>query len=71
MAVQGFKLSPDGRYLAFTAPDGGVDRVWIRPLLGPELNGRILPGFDVIETAGFEASRHNGDNSAKGGASTC
>ena len=43
-AVQGFKLSPDGRYLAFTAPDGGVDRVWIRPL--DSLQQRALPATD-------------------------
>jgi Tol biopolymer transport system component len=43
-AVQGFKLSPDGRYLAFTAPDGGVDRVWIRPL--DSLEQRALPATD-------------------------
>jgi serine/threonine protein kinase len=43
-AVQGFKLSPDGRYLAFTAPDGGVDRVWIRPL--DSLQQHALPATD-------------------------
>jgi hypothetical protein len=39
-----FKLSPDGRYLAFIAPDGGTDRLWIRAL--DSLEQRALPATD-------------------------
>ena len=36
-----FALSPDGRYVAFTAPSGGVSRLWIRSLLSSK--ARPLP----------------------------
>jgi serine/threonine protein kinase len=39
-----FKVSPDGRYLAFIAPDGGTDRLWIRAL--DSLEQRALPATD-------------------------
>ncbi|MGA9883922.1 MAG: protein kinase [Candidatus Acidiferrales bacterium] len=45
-----FALSPDGRELAFTAPDaGGVFRLWVRPLNSPdahELLGSAVSGTD-------------------------
>ena len=41
-----FALSPDGRELAFTAPDaGGVLRLWVRPL--DSLDAHELPGSAV------------------------
>jgi eukaryotic-like serine/threonine-protein kinase len=45
-----FALSPDGRQLAFTAPDaGGVFRLWVRPLNSldaHELMGSVVSGTD-------------------------
>lgn len=42
MARQGFELSPDGRYLAFTARGGGgLPSLWLRDLAQPE--SRELP----------------------------
>jgi eukaryotic-like serine/threonine-protein kinase len=44
-----FALSPDGRELAFTAPDaGGVFRLWVRPL--NSLDAHELPGSVVSGT---------------------
>jgi serine/threonine protein kinase len=43
-AIQMFKLSPDGRYLAFIASDAGANRLWIRPL--DSLQAHVLPGTD-------------------------
>jgi len=39
-----FKLSPDGRTIAFVAPDSGVNRIWLRSL--DALDARALPGTD-------------------------
>jgi eukaryotic-like serine/threonine-protein kinase len=44
VAVQHFKLSPDGRHLAFIAPEGGVNRLWIHEL--DSLESRVLPATD-------------------------
>jgi eukaryotic-like serine/threonine-protein kinase len=39
-----FALSPDGRWLAFVASDGGTSRLWIRPL--NSTTAQPLPGTD-------------------------
>src|SRR5438132_8100777 len=39
-----FRLSPDGRSLAFVSSDNGVNRVWVRPL--DSLDAKVLPGTD-------------------------
>ena len=39
-----FAVSPDGRWLAFTAATGGKDQLWVRAL--DELNSRALPGTE-------------------------
>jgi len=43
-AVQHFKLSPDGRYLAFIAPEGGSNRLWIHAL--DSLENRVIPATE-------------------------
>jgi serine/threonine protein kinase/Tol biopolymer transport system component len=39
-----FRLSPDGRYLAFVAPDSGGNRLWVRSL--DSLDAKALPGTE-------------------------
>jgi Tol biopolymer transport system component len=39
-----FRLSPDGRYLAFIANEGGRRRLWVRGL--DSLEARVFPGTD-------------------------
>jgi Tol biopolymer transport system component len=39
-----FAISPDGRWLAFTAATGGKDQLWVRPLDG--LTAQVLPGTE-------------------------
>jgi len=43
-AAQVFRLSPDGRYLAISVPEGGRNRIWLRPL--NSLQAQPLPGTD-------------------------
>jgi Tol biopolymer transport system component/predicted Ser/Thr protein kinase len=43
-AAQVFRLSPDGRYLAIRVPEGGRNRIWLRPL--NSLQAQPLPGTD-------------------------
>jgi len=43
-AAQHFKLSPNGRTLAFIAPDNGTDRVWLRSL--DAIDAHAIPGTD-------------------------
>ena len=44
----GFKLSPDGRFLALsTIADGGVIKIWIRAL--DSLETRLLPSFPYVD----------------------
>ena len=42
--VSVFKLSPDGRYLAMLVPEGGRNRLWLRPL--DSLQAELLTGTD-------------------------
>jgi eukaryotic-like serine/threonine-protein kinase len=42
-ALRDFKLSPDGRFLAFATSDGGAAKLWIRALDGLEM--RLLTSF--------------------------
>src|SRR5262249_44284378 len=44
-----FRLSPDGRYLAFVAFEGGRTQVWVRPV--DSLEPRALPGTEGANIA--------------------
>ena len=43
-SITSFRLSPDGRYLAFVAIESGSARVWVRPI--DSLEARPLPGTE-------------------------
>jgi Tol biopolymer transport system component len=49
--VTNFSLSPDGRYLALVADEGGRTRLWVRPL--ESLNAQPLPGTDDAQGTPF------------------
>jgi Tol biopolymer transport system component len=59
-----FKLSPDGRYLAFVATGGGQSRLWVRALdaveakVIPATEGATYPFWSLaVESGSIPASR--------------
>src|SRR6202011_6157261 len=44
MPAEHFKLSPDGRYLAFIAPEGGSNRLWLHAL--DSLENHVIPATE-------------------------
>jgi serine/threonine protein kinase/Tol biopolymer transport system component len=49
-SINSFRLSPDGRYLAFVGIESGRARVWVRPI--DSLEAQPLPGTDGVYPAG-------------------